>query len=259
MRWLKLHGLLCIAVLSVIPTMFAVAPSANAAGSSCDNHANWFVGADSPFTTSNFGVRSQIEFREPALCSASGGSPSASSAWTMLGPETPVTQYAQVGYYKQGTKVSGADTPNGIHTFAQYTKACFPDCGPGNSVVVSATAPAPSPGDQTMYSVYLRASDDRIHMYDASTSILTMNRDVSGEWSNAWGGLFRGETWHSSTDVPGTFSNRVLFNYIQKYDSSGNLNFITTLNPFSDRSRYHYDYFDADVGGKGLKIWTDPL
>ena len=124
------------AAVAIIGTVWllslAAAPAAQAAGP-CANPGNRFVGADSSFTTANFGVRANIEYRNPDLCGAESSSPSASAAFAMLGPRLPSDQYAQAGYYQQGGGVTGAQTPNGIHMFAQASRKCFPDCSGFNT------------------------------------------------------------------------------------------------------------------------------
>jgi hypothetical protein len=185
----------------------------------------------------------------------------------MLQPRTPVKQYAQAGYAKFG--VNAPAEASGVHIFAEYTRQCAPDnCGTG-SKIVRRVVPAPSNG-YTTYRVVLRADDDRIHMGHNATNILTMARDVTGEWHPDWRGDFAGETWHSTSDVPGTDSNRTAFNNIEFYNSSGGINFIQQLNayacPDSDPGCEEFGYFrydqaigDAQVGGKYVRIWTDPL
>lgn len=243
------------AVLAAVAALVPVAPVVGAGGS-CGNIQRNAAGAQSnTFQTSVFGVRASIERKEPDLCGSSGGSPSDSSAWAMLIPRTPNDQYAQSGYARVGADQPGQT--QGMHVFAQYSKACFPSCG-GSSPVVNAYGPDPS-GGATFYATYLRSADDRIHMYAGGTSLLEVNRDVSGEWSTDWAGQFAGEAAHTPSDIPGTVNDQVRFNYIQKYDQNGNLSFIQELDSFSTLGRYHRDVSNASVGGKNLNVWTNPL
>lgn len=227
-----------------------------AAGSSCGTLSNYLAVTESAYTTSNFGIRADIETNDPALCSSSGGSPSLSTAWAMLTPNQAY-HWAQAGYIRVGTDNTGYPGAVGFHYVAQYTKACQPNCsGNGYTTVVTG-----SPGTAThTYASYLRASDDRIHMTVDGTNLLTVGYDVTGVWVNSWAGQFGGETYHAQSDIPGTTGDRTRFNYIQKYGSGGAINFISTLNMVgSPPSRYHRDTGAAGVGGLFLDVWTNPL
>lgn len=172
----------------------------------------------------------------------------------MLAPETPTDQFAQSGYHKTGDGNTSAVIPSGKRIFAEASKACYPSCGGASPVLAMWTSSPPS-GALT-YSIYLRAADDRIHMYYGSTSLLTMNRDVTGEWSSAWGGLFQEETRNVQSDVPGLPGDHTLYSSIQKYDSSGNISDITSLSGGSEWGNYHVAINDLAGGAHSLEIWT---
>ena len=221
---------------------------AEAAKAKCGAVGNFYAGATSAFATSTYGVRADVETNRPALCNASGGSPSVSSAWVMLLPNN-AAYYAQAGYAKVG--LGNSQYNNGFHYLAQYKT-------PSGS---RPTFISGDPGTTThTYAVYLRASDDRIHMTRDGVNLLTLNYDTTGTWSTSWGGEFSGEAFHKQSDVPGTATDRTRFNYIQRYLGNGGIDFVTTLNGFTQpSSRYHRHKGAAQVGGQYLDVWTDPL
>lgn len=247
---------LALSLTAAVAGTGAVHPnSAGAAGSTCGTKSNYLDGYGTTYQTSIYGVRADIERNDPALCSPSGGSPSLSAAWAMVTPNQAY-HWAQTGYIKVGTVSPDFPNHTGFHTFAQYTQQCQPNCS-GSGVT---TAFGDDPGGTATYAAYLRSSDDRIHMTVDGTTLLTMNYDVTGEWVNDWAGQFAAETYHVQSDVPGTSSDRTRFNYIQRYESNGDINFIQNLYLFSGiPTRYKYDEFAASVGGRGIDLWTDRL
>lgn len=217
---------------------------ADAALATCGTPGNYFDGAENTASTAIYGVAADIETQEPALCSAAGGSSSSSSAWAML---TPAGQndYAQAGYVKNGVNVT--QYPTGFHYLAQYTTTT-------GGVVTFISG---NPGTSThTYAVYLRASDDRVHMTYDGVNMLTMNYDTTGNWNTAWQGQFYGETWHAESDVVGSNANRARFNRIYKYNSAGTETFITDLSGLATSIRYAFSIANAAVGGKYIDIWT---
>jgi hypothetical protein len=244
----RIRYLFASAVFLAGAVLLAPSGPVGAAGVNCNSaktsYGDW---VENPAQTSLYGVRGDIETNVPALCSASGGSPSSSSAWVMLLPED-MAYYAQAGYVKNGTEVT--QYPTGFHYLAQYKK---PD-GSRPTYVQG------DPGTSThRYAVYLRASDDRIHMERDGNHMLTLDYDVTGVWDSAWFGTWSGETWHLESDVPGTYSDHTTFNYIQRFEQNGDINFVTSLTKHSASSRYWGDVSDATVGGKRFDIWTYTL
>jgi hypothetical protein len=58
----------------------------------------------------------------------------------------------------------------------------------------------------------------------------------------------------------GTAADPTDFDYMQKYDSAGNINFFQNLAyTVSSSTRYHRSSYSPSVGGLGMRIWTDPL
>lgn len=203
-------------LLALLTTMLTSGQTpAAAAGATCGTKNNYYaVAQSSSYSSLVYGVKANIQRYDPALCSSASGSPSVSAAWAMLIPQTPLTQYAQAGYVKVGTNNPDYPSHTGLHEFAQYTYACAPNCGSGNPNAATAWGPTPPTGSTT-YSVFLRASDDRIVMQAAGSTLLVMNRDISGEWSTGWGGQFGGETFHTASDIPGVDTNHVIIDNIQ--------------------------------------------
>lgn len=245
-------GILSIG-LTIVGVGVGVTP-AQAAGACNGPTKSYYAGAQkATYQSSVYGVRANIEYQNPTLCGAPN-SRSSTSAWAMLIPRTPTIQMAQSGYLKLGSALSGS---TGVHVFGQYTRACVPNCAAGVNGYPTFLGPAPT--GSKMYSVYLRSSDGRIGMYAGSTLLGEVNRSVTGEWSTDWSGQFAGETHDPNSDIPGTAANHVRFNYIQKYDSAGNIGFIQDINLglTPTRSNYHQSSGAASVGGVYLDIWTN--
>lgn len=208
------------------------------------------------YDTAVFGVSAQIQRQDVALCDASSGSPDWVSTWNMLIPRTPNDQYAQVGWIKIGS--AAPYSISGYHTFSENSKSCYPSCAPNSNVVFNYGS---DPSGTLNYQVYLRASDDRIVMRAGSTIIDVMNRDVSGEWSNDWSGQWASEVHYHGSDIPGTVDNKLWFDYIKYYDSSGSTNYIQNFStPYVQDSRFHISLDSSPNNtGKRIRLWTDPL
>lgn len=145
---------------------------------------------------------------------------------------------------------SPSSSSAGLHYLAQYRR-------PNDS---TPTFVGGDPGTSShQYTVNLRASDDRIHMTRDGLNLLTVDYDVSGKWQNEWRGQWAGETWHLATDVPGTAADPTTINYIQRYESNGDINFVTSLTTNSSSSRYGRSTGAANVGGRRFSFWTDPI
>lgn len=222
-RWRSaLTAAVCASAVALVPT--SSAPVANAAGENCLNQGNYFAGVGSPRTSAIFGSRAEIQRDDPQLCSAAGGSPSDSSAWAMVTAQIVghpnQDHYAQVGYAKVGAR--SGEPVQGLHVFAQYTRACKPDCAGANFVNVY----APAPGGTELYTNVLRSSDNRIHMLADGVEIARTGYDPQGDWQPEWQAQFAGETFHPQSDVVGTVNNRTRFFRLQRFESNGDINFI---------------------------------
>lgn len=238
-------------ILLTLPLMAGIAAltagpgeQAVAAGSTCGTIGNYFDAAQSAnYSSSVYGVRADIERQVPALCSASGGSPSISTVWAMLVPATPTTQYAQAGYINVGANNAAFPGHPGMHTFSQFTTAAGPPV----------TAWGSDPSGTTTYKVFYRPSDNRVHMLANNTEIDVMGRDVIGEWSSDWAGQFAGETHHKQSDVPGSMGNHVTFDQIKKYDVSLLTSPITNLNLYTPTWG---NYKHSLPGTASYDVWT---
>lgn len=238
-----------------VPLVLSAGPS-TAALDYCGSAGHYFALAQKEsYQTSVFGVESNIQRKSVQLCSSAGGSPDTVSTWAMLIPRTPGDQYAQAGWIKIGTQSSYSIS--GYHVFSEFSRKCYPSCANGQNVVFNY---GPDPVTTQNYQVYLRASDDRIVMRYGSTTLDVLNRDVTGEWSPEWSGQWASEPHYYGSDVPGTSSNKLRIYGIHKFDSSGNASFITNFStPYTSNARHHIMIDDANVGGKRIRIWTDPL
>jgi len=166
--------------------------------------------------------------------------------------------WAQTGYIQAGA-AAPAMPGSGIHYVSQFTRKCklHGTCGsasPYTTVFVG------TPSGSQLYAAYLRASDDLIHMTVGSTQIDQLNYDVTGDWVSAWRAEYGAETYHHADDVPGTAADVTSFDYLQRYTSSGTLEFISSLSDTAiPVSRYHRKNTSPSVGGLGFNVWTDPL
>ncbi len=171
-------------------------------------------------------------------------------------PDGDEFNWAQSGYGQFGGSISGY--ASGIHTFSQFTLVCHAHGGCGSGTHIrSAFGPAPS--GTKYYSNYIK-SDGLVYMYAGSTLLDYTNFNPTGDWTDAKGGQFYGETLDLQTDVPGVASNKCKFDYIQKYDANQNPVYFSNLGAAgSAQTRYRHSTNDPSTGGLGLQIWTDPL
>lgn len=87
----------------------------------------------------------------------------------------------------------------------------------------------PAPNGPVRYSAYLRASDGRVVMYADGTKVDDTNYVASNVWNSAWSAQFAGETSHPQTNVPGVESDKVRFRHVQRYESTGDINYVQNL------------------------------
>jgi hypothetical protein len=266
MRRRSLRFVLPSLVLLVGSGVWAAPPAV--AARACESPSmSYFEGAYSAYVTSVFGARGRIEYNNPDLCGSDVSDSGISLAWSMVtahsdadpnGLDPSLDGWAQAGYGQfGGSNLAGA--PAGFHIFSQWTRACKNNgtCR-GDAAVVTTYNPAPT--GSTIYSNYLRASDQHIVMYAASTFLDSTSYNPAGDWDAAWAGQFFGETKHLGDDVVGVQGDPTSFDYLQKYASNGDINFFVSLSHgHSPGTRYHYSTFSPAVGGLGFRIWTDPL
>lgn len=254
-------GIVLVALVALtMPGEAAAAPN------SCGAFATHFAGAKSSFATSTFGSRARIEYNNPDLCGSDTTDSGASVAWSMVyahsatqAPDPFYDGYAQVGY---GQFAAGAGTSQtGILVFAQWTTKCKSSgtCGFGDQYKTE-FRPGGAPEGSLMYENYLSASDSLIHMRAGGTQVAVTGYNPTGDWAAAWQGQFAGEVKHLSDDIVGTAGDPTDFDYLQKYDSAGNINFYQSLTyTVTSTARYHLSTFSPGVGGLGIRTWTDPL
>lgn len=235
------------------------APLAGAAADNCVNRGNYFAGVFTTEQETIFGSRATIQRFNPELCSHVNGSPSDSSAWAMVEARAigggGARDWAQIGWAKVGENSS--EPVSGIHMFAQWTRPCNPGCANGDNVV---NVYGPDPGQARMYTNVLRSSDNHIHMLYDNTQLAETAYNPQGDWDPAWDAQYAGETFHPGSDVAGFVDNRASFYYLQTSNSSGTFSNITGFaGKTESRDWYHAGVYNADVGGLGLNIWTNPI
>lgn len=250
---------------SVLLASLLCAPPASAARA-CGPTQYGFAGAQSAFATSVFGARAQIEYNNPDLCGSDADGSGFSTAWSMVDAwsaddpdhnHSDWIGYAQAGYYQAGGSVAGYST--GIWEWSQYSSKCVSHgtCGTDAKFHNSYYG---HPSGTHMYANYRSSSDGHVHMTVDGNQIDETNYDPTGDWAAAWQGEFYGEVHDWGTDIPGTDGDRTTLNYLQKYESNGNINFFSSVTGTTTaNTRYHRDVFDAAVGGKAVNVWTDPL
>ena len=231
----------------------------SAAISPCGTAGSKFAGA-SPTGIVTYGAKADISLQDPALCDAATGSPSTSSAWTMLVEDTPNYYLAQTGYIHAGSNwtYAGSDGNGNPVTYQGYHYSVFtewtPTVGVGDVVQFFAAPPPSNTNYQTGYSF----NDHRINMWQGTTQLTHTNYDPSGVWQTPWEPQFYGETHHCESDVPGTSSAHVTFSHIEKKSSDGTWSSITTstFNRYTDcTDRYNTQW---DTKPHSFDIWTGP-
>lgn len=229
-----------------------------------------FFGYYSPRVTTTFGTRGRIEFNDPDLCFVTiGSSYGYSAAWVMLGAKsathpnmTAANAWAQVGYIRTAPAAAIPDAPTGMHYFAQYTRKCKVqnNCTNGDTVQTVFLG-SPRPTAAVYYDVYLRAADDRIHMYADGINLVAngMPYDPTGVWDSKWQCTFAEETFAEADDAPGTINDKTGFNYLQRYLQNGSRSNVETLTA-KDPDDARYSLGPTSVGTYGgliFNAWTD--
>lgn len=252
------------AAAALVVAALTVMPTAHAAGS-CDELTSNLLGKFSASSTSVYGTRARIEYRNPNLCGNDSTSVGVSAAWQAVTADSVPSgdgyarNYAQVGYIQLGSGAPGSTS--GVHIFSQWTRKCFAhsNCGTNPSTNdLAATEYWPAPTGTHFYGQYLRASDDRIHLYAHGDQIDVVGYDVTGDWAASWRSEYFGETHHDADDLPGTADNKTNFDYLQYYNGSGGINFWQSLNNGNSGvpARYNREAYSPSVGGLGMRIWT---
>jgi len=255
----------CVAALVSLFGLVLGMPSTASAAVACvfptgSNH----TGGDSAFSSAIFGASARIETNQPDLCGADATSSGSSGPWAMVTAHSDTYPsnfaadgWAQTGYQQTGSN-SGFYGMTGIYTFSQFTKACKNtlSCGASSDVITDFWN-APS-GPETYSAVQF--ADGYIHMHVNSHHLAQTTYTPAGDWDAPWQGQFYGETLETESDQVGTQSDQTSFDYIYKYDSSGNANFFATITPYTDySSHYHSQAYSPAGGGEGINIWTNPL
>jgi hypothetical protein len=252
-------------VLTMLGLQVVLMAQPSNAAYACDALASNLLGKYSATSTSVYGTRARIEYRNPDLCGSDTDGAGVSGVWQAVTADSVPSgdgyarNYAQVGYIQLGGAAPG--TTSGIHIFSQWTRKCFAHrtCGANPTTNdLAATQYWPAPTGTHIYAEYLRASDDRIHLYAHGDQIDVMGFDVTGDWSTAWRSEYFGETHHDADDLPGTSTAKTAFDYIQYYNSSGALNFWGSLNNGNSGvpARYQREAYSPSVGGLGMRLWT---
>lgn len=254
----------CIAAVAigVLGTITNSATPALAARACTPGVQYGFAGASSSFTSSIFGARASIEYNNPDLCGSDANDHGFSTIWSMV-TALPVDSagkqsYAQAGYYQAGAAAGGYNT--GIWRWGRYTPKCFAhgNCAPGDVGFRNLYSGHPD-GTKEFYSVYRLASTGHVVMYAGSDYLGETTYDPTGDWQPAWQAQLFGETHDHGDDVPGTDSDRTTMDYLQYYNSSGGINFLSSVTgATTSGTRYHRDVYNSSVGGKGVNVWTDP-
>lgn len=249
------------ALLCVAPAVALASPS-HAAGP-CGDPRSGLAGAESSFQTSVFGTRAKIEYNNPNLCGSDAYGSGVSAAWAMVDAWSDDDPnhlhpgwmgYAQAGYLQSG---AGASYKRGIWIFAQYSRNCRSH---GTCTGISYhTKYGPHPSVAHMYANYLSAGDHHVHMVYDGIKLAETGYNPAGDWAAAWQGEFYGEAHDRNSDILGTQSDKTSMWFVQKYGSSGGINFFQNLTGHTTSgTRYHRHIYNANVGGKGIHVWTYP-
>lgn len=252
-------------VVTVIGLQTGVAAQPSTAASACDAVRVNLLGKYSASSTAVYGTRARIVYRNPDLCGSETSGAGVSGVWQAVTADSVPSgdgyarNYAQVGYIQLGDAAPGGTS--GIHIFSQWTRKCFAhsNCGPNPTTNdLAATQYWPAPTGTNIYAEYLRASDDRIHLYAHGDEIDVLGFDVTGDWSPAWRSEYFGETHHNADDLPGTSTAKTSFDYIQYYNSAGALNFWGSLSNGNNGvpTRYKRENYSPPVGGLGMRVFT---
>jgi hypothetical protein len=239
-------------------------PPADAANP-CGTPGVGYTGAQTAFKPSVYGARASIEYQNTDLCGSDATGFGLAEMWAMTAAYSVdsatnrnMMGYAQSGYIQAGGAVPGYAT--GIWRWGQYSSRCTSHANCGSAAPFHNLYAGHPDGAKEMYAAYRSASDGHVHMTVGSTSIGETNYDPTGDWSSNWQGQFYGEVHDWNTDVPGTVGNKATMNYLQKYDSTGGIDFFAVVTGSTTAgTRYHRDVYDSSVGGQGVNIWTNPL
>ena len=238
---------------------------AESAHASCDPAPNnYFDGANSAFQSAIFGGRARIEYNKVSpLCKPPPASLGRSSVWTMVTAHSATAGgydgYAQVGYTHEGIDSPGEP---GYHVFAQWTRQCLAAgrCSIYDGDKALKTRFDPAPTGAMLYSVYRKASRNRIIMYAGENRVATMGYDTQGIWQSNWAVGYYGETKNRDDDMPGTTADPTDFTSLQKYDSTGQLVLFRrdelSLSEL-ELSKFRHEFFPQPAPQEvGLRIWT---
>jgi hypothetical protein len=77
------------------------------------------------------------------------------------------------------------------------------------------------------------------------------------KWSTDWSGQWASENHYYGSDIPGTPSNKLVFDKLRKLDSGGSPSYITSFSsPYSSDPRHDVALDDSPSGGKRFRVWT---
>jgi hypothetical protein len=262
----SLHFCRGLSAVAVAATSLVLAGSQQSGASAepCGTPGVFHVGGHTAPHEGIFGSRAKIERNEPTLCGVDSNS--VVSAWSMVFARSEGgsggVDLAQTGYIKAAPD-AGYDF-SGYHVFAQWTRDCNPNCSTGGQYM---TVVDPAPTDWQFYTQYVSDSDNHIHMLIGGNKIAETGYNPANEWQSEWRASFSAESKHRQSQIPGSSANKVRFEFVQRYESNGNINYVQE---FADQGvcgafvagegsceNYHYDRYNPDSGVIAFKVWDE--
>ena len=239
-------------ILSISLVVFLVAPAHVAAwAANCSNYGNYFAGAFYDPSFNVHGVRADINTRQADLCTPTASShPSASAAWVMLADDAG-GGHAQIGYTKEEGR----------------TRQYFTQNWRGGSTGATTKYYGHAEVDQKwQYKVYRFVNgDDHLHMVrctwdtDVCVELFETGWDPLNMGTPTWGGiyaLYSGETFHTTTHMPGSSSSKTNFSEISHKDNQGDWFLAAYAQNVTGGSGTGYRFEMVDYR-QHFKIWND--
>ncbi len=225
-----LAGLVAVAAI-------VVGPAAHAAPDCADpNVVNRWDGmyTDPPV----HGVKATVRDRNIVLCTNDDGT-SAAAAWIMVAGGD-VYDYAQVGYARIGGMQNEKAFTEWSLSVTNWQRTFYSGIF--------------DPGRTHDYHVYYGFSDGRVRMA-ADGQVLDISPSVDGHWAPGWTGVFFGETWDRSDNVPGNATNKTDYTRAKTLTCRGcSYGKPQGATPFSSLSVYKFEWVNRSTA---FNIWTE--